>query len=289
MTQSSTPRDPDLREARRAALARQRGARAGMSGQMSRLPPQEGRPKLKGREIWLAWAIGLLALLLSGATGVLLATAQVTPIVVNAATLKLLLALPVIGGAVALPSLAFAVLAARRARRTGARIAAPVTLAVLTTALVVAAILFGGLVTAPRSQLAQFAQTIQMHCARVAQVLAPYGSPPDATKVLANARTVLVDLQSAESQLPQDQQALAALNAPAPTYQPLVEDCRKLAQDDTQFIATLNHELTTLPPDQAAITKTITDYNTATGPLLAEVQRLGDQLAHAVFAPFQPG
>ncbi len=289
MTHHRTPRDPELRASRRATLARQRGARAGVSGQMPRLPPGEEPPKLNGREIWLAWATGGLSLLLSGATGGLMLAALVTPIAVSATTLQLLLALPIIGGVVALPALVFAVLAARRARRTGARIVAPLTLVPLTTALVVAAILFGGLVTVPRAQLAQFAQTIQMHCARVAQVLAPYGSPPDATKVLANAPAVLSALQSAESQLPQDEQALAALNAPDPTYQPLVGDCRKLAQDDSQFIATLNHELTTFPPDQTAITKTIMDYNTTTTARLSEVQRLGGQLAHAVFAPFQPG
>jgi hypothetical protein len=256
---------------------------------MPYLPPKEAPPKLKGREIGLAWGIGLLALLFSGATGVLMATALITPISVSAGVLKLLLALPIIGGVVALPALALALLATRRARQTGARIAAPVVLVGVTLALVLTAIFFGGLVTVPRSRLATFAQTIQMHCARVAQVLAPYGNPPDATKVVANARAVLVALQGAASLLPQDKQALDALTAPDPTYQPLVEDCRALVQDDVQFIAAMQQALIQLPPDADQVKKTVMDYETTTSKSLAEVQQLGAQLAHAVFAPFQQG
>ncbi|HEY7124345.1 MAG TPA: hypothetical protein VH540_10375 [Ktedonobacterales bacterium] len=289
MTHQGKPRDPEAREARRAALARQRGAAPGLSGQMPYLPPKEAPPKLKGREIGLAWGIGLLALLFSGATGVLMATALITPISVSAGVLKLLLALPIIGGVVALPALALALLATRRARQTGARIAAPVVLVGVTLALVLTAIFFGGLVTVPRSRLATFAQTIQMHCARVAQVLAPYGNPPDATKVVANARAVLVALQGAASLLPQDKQALDALTAPDPTYQPLVEDCRALVQDDVQFIAAMQQALIQLPPDADQVKKTVMDYETTTSKSLAEVQQLGAQLAHAVFAPFQQG
>jgi hypothetical protein len=275
------------RELRRAALAQQRGASPGVSGQMARLPPGEGQSVAKGWALWLGWGIGLLALLSSGATGVLFATALVTPISLSASTLQALLLLPVAGGALAVPVLVLALLVTRRARRAGARMAALLSLVGLATALLVAAILFGGLVAAPRSTLASFAQTIKGHCARVAQVLAPYGTPPASAKLLANARPVLVALQGAESLLPGDQQVLSTLVAPEPTYQPLVEDCRALAQDDTQFIASLQQSLEKLPPDQAQAMKTIMNYSTTTGPLLAEVQRLGNQLARAIFAPFQ--
>jgi hypothetical protein len=288
VTPHSTPRE-EILEARRAALARRRKTHSSLSGQMPRLPPEEGIPRLNSRVIWLGWGLGLLALLLSGATWVLMATSLVTPIFVSADTLTLLLALPAVGGVVALPALVLALLAARRARQTSARLAAPVTLVSVATALVVAAILFGGLVTAPRSQLARFAQTLQMHCARVAQVLAPYGNPPDTTQVLANIRVVLPDLQSAASMFPQDQQVLDNLASPDPAYQPLVDDCRALAQDDQQFISTLQQELIKLPPDQAQVTKTLMDYETTTSKTLAEIQQLGGQLAHAVFAPFQQG
>jgi hypothetical protein len=242
-----------------------------------------------GWPIWLAWAFGLLALLLAAMALMFLGLALLTPLAVSQTLLTVILLGPVIGGAVALPGVVCALLATRRGRSIGARLAMPVTLVVLSTVILVGGLLFGGLVSYPRAQLGTFALAIQNHCARLAQSLQPYGDPPAISKLQQDPLGVATILRDDEAALPGDQAALNALKTPDPAYQPLLDDCRSLVVKDMQVTSQLQSELVALPPNMSAAQKTLTQYQTDTSGMLAQIQQLGATLKQQVFAPFQPG
>jgi hypothetical protein len=150
-------------------------------------------------------------------------------------------------------------------------------------------LIFGGLVSYPRTQLGTFALAIQHHCARLAQSLQPYGDPPEISKLQRDPLGVVALLRSDETALPGDQVALNTLTTPDPTYQPLLDDCRSLASTDSQVTSKLQSELVALPPDLTAVQKTLTQYQSDTSSMLTQIQQFGAALKAQVFAPFQPG
>jgi hypothetical protein len=244
-----------------------------------------------GWPIWLAWVFGLLGFFLAAVAWIFIfmGLAVLTPLTVNQMVLTLVLLGPVIGGAASLPGVVCALLATRRARQVQAGVAAPVTLVGLATVILLAGLLFGGLVAYPHQLLGTFGQAIQAHCARVAQSLQQYGNPPSSSALQQDPLGVVATLQNDQNALGDDQAALNALTAPDPKYQPLLDDCRNLAVKDKQVTGTLLGELISLPPDVPAATKTMTQYKTDTSTWLTEIQRLGAALRQQVFAPFQPG
>jgi hypothetical protein len=242
-----------------------------------------------GWPIWLTWVFGLLGFFLAAVAWVFMGLAALTPLTIDQTLLLMVLLGPVIGGAVSLPGVIFALLAARRARKVGAGVAAPVTLVCLTTAVLIGGLLFGGFVSYPRERLGTFGQAIQAHCARFAQSLQAYGTPPDINKLKNDPVGVITILRNDQAALKDDQAALNALTAPDAKYQPLLDDCRNLAAEDSQVTSTLLSELTALPPDLTAAQKTLTQYQSDTSAMLAEIQTLGAELKQQVFAPFQPG
>lgn len=256
----------------------------------SETPPfDEHAPPSPGRLIWLAWVFGVLGLVLATATWIFMGLALLTPLTIDQSLLTAVLLSPVIGGAISLPGTIFALLATRRARVLGASPLVPVILVGLTTAVLVGAVLFGGLVTYPREVLGTFGQAVQAHCARFAQSLQPYGNPPELSKLEQDPLGLIAALRDDQATLPADQAALNALTAPDPAYQPLLDDCRHLTTIDSQVTGSLLNELVALPPDLPAAQKTIAQYQTDVANSLAEIQRLGTALRQQVFAPFQPG
>lgn len=280
--------DPAALRALRAEYAEQHsghitGAMGAQWGVAADMPsPAIGWP------IWLAWMIGLLAFFPAALAGVFIGVATLTPITLNTTLLRLVLLAPVVGAALALPGVIFALLATRRARMVGAGVAAPVTLVGVATMVLVAGLLFGGFVAYPRLQLGTFGQAIQAHCARVGQSLQPYLGLSN-TQLTMQAPALLTTLGNDAADLPGDQVALKALTAPEPKYQPLLDDCRSVAQQDQQLIHDLQGELLALPPNPGAAQTTLMHYQTATSKPLTEIQQLGDELKQEVFAPFQPG
>ncbi len=278
-------RDSGALRALRAEYAEQRGSGPlppyGRS--FSETPPSIGWP------VWLAWGFGLLGFFVTATALIFMGLALLTPLTLNESLLAAVLLGPVVGGAVSLPGLIFALVAARRARNIQTSVAAPVTLVWLATFVFVGGLLFGGLVSYPRARLATFGLVIQAHCARVAQSLQPYGNPPDISKLRANPLGVVTTLRSDQAALGDDQAALNALTAPDPKYQPLLDDCRSLAAQDKQVTSDLLGELVKAPPDLTNAQKTLTQYEAATKTTLAQIQQLGDELRQQVFAPFHPG
>jgi hypothetical protein len=238
--------------------------------------------------ILLAWGFGLLALILALAAWVFLGLAVLTPLVANQAVLTAVLLGPVIGAASAAPGVACALLATRRAKVSGESPVVPVMLVGLATAVLVGGLLFGGLVSYPRARLGTFGLAIQMHCARFAQSLEPYGNPPEINKLEQDPLELSAKLRGDQADLASDQAALNALHAPDPAYQPLLDDCRSLTKTDMQVTNTLVRELVALPPDVSAAQKTMTQYLADTKNLLAEIQRLGAALQQQVYAPLHP-
>ncbi|HEY7357439.1 MAG TPA: hypothetical protein VH590_13265 [Ktedonobacterales bacterium] len=238
----------------------------------------------------LAWLFGLLGFFLAAIAWLAMGLALLTPLTINQTLLTLVLLGPVVGAVVSLLGITCALLATRRARAVGFGVAAPITLVWLSTIILIGGLLFGGLVSYPRLRLGSFGQEIQAHCARFAQSLeSSYGNPPDMNKIEQDPLGLVATLQRDQAALPGDQAALNALATPDPTYQSLLDDCRSLTAKDIQVTNTLLSELIALPPDVSAATKTITQYQTDTARLLAEIQQLGAQLRQQVFAPFQPG
>ena len=243
-----------------------------------------------GWPLWLAWIIGTLAFFPAAIAGIFIGLAALTPITLNTTLLRVVLLAPVVGAALALPGVIFALMATRRARKINAGVAAPVTLVVLATGVLVAGLLFGGFVAYPRSQLGSFGQVIQAHCARVGQSLQPYLGL--SASQLANPTLLaglLTTLQTDSTDLPGDQAVLIALTAPEPKYQPLLDDCRSVALKDQQLLSKLQSELVALPPNPGAAQTTLKQYQSDTSKMLAEIQQLGAELQQEVFAPFQPG
>ncbi len=279
-------RDSQSLEALRATFAEQRGT-GSLPAQRLAFTEDESPPI--GWPIWLAWVFGLLALLVTAAAGMFLGLAALTPLAVNQTLLTAVLLGPVVGGAVALPGVVFALLATRRGQTRGARVAAPVTLVGLSTVVLIGGLLFGGLVAYPRYQLGTFGQAIQAHCARFAQSLEVYGNPPDISKIQQDPLGMAALLQRDEAALPGDQSALDALTAPDPKYQPLLDDCRSLTVKDSQSLSSLQSELVSLTPNLTAARMTLTQYQTNTSSMLAQIQQLGAALKAQVYAPFHPG
>ncbi len=278
-------------DALRTEYAEQRGSgslRLARTSGVYRRPFEPEAPPSIGWPIWLAAIISLLAFLLAASASVFMGLAALTPLTVSQTVLKLVLLGPVVGGALALPGVVLALLATRRARQIEAGVAGPVTLVWLATALLVAGLLFGGFVTAPRSTLATFGSAIQAHCARLAQSLQPYGNPPNVNTLEQHALDVVATLEDDQNQLPGDQQALGSLTAPSPTYQPLLDDCRALATKDEQTVTALLSKLG-VPPDLNGAQAIVKQYESDTRTTLADIQRLGNQLMQTIFTPFQPG
>jgi hypothetical protein len=248
--------------------------------------PDEAPTPALGWPLWLAWFIGLLAFFPTAVAGIALGLAALTSITLNTTLLKMVLLAPLIGGALALPAVIFALVATGRARRRGAGVAAPVTLVWLTTAVLVAGLLFGGLVAYPRYQLGIFGQTIQAHCARVAQSLQPYQGLT-MSQLSMQVPALLATLQTDSANLPDDLTALHALQAPEPKYQRLLDDCIALAARDQRLIDSIHGDL--IPPNPGAAQTALKQYQSDTSRPLAEIQQLGDELRLEVFAPFQPG
>ena len=250
--------------------------------------PDSAAPRSIGWPLWLAWIIVFLAFFPTAIVGIFIGLAALTPITLNITLLEIVLLVPVAGGALALLAVIFALLATRRARRGGAGVAAPITLVWLATAILVAGLLFGGLVAYPRYQLGAFGQALQAHCARLGQTLQPYQSL-SVPQLLAQAPTLVATLQSDATSLPGDQTVLNALAPPEPKYQPLLDDCRLVAMKDQQVVSDLQRELAALPPDPTAAQATLQHYQSDTYQPLTEIHQLGDELKQEVFAPFQPG
>jgi hypothetical protein len=241
-----------------------------------------------GWPVWLAGVFGLLGFLLAAAAWMSMGLAALTPLTIDQTLLIIVLLGPVIGGAVALPGVIFALQATRRARVVGAGVAAPLILAGLATAVLVGGLLFGGLVSYPRQLLGTFGLTLQAHCARFEQSLQPYGNPPQISKLQQDPLGLAVTLRSEQVALADDQATLNALTAPDPRYQRLLDDCRSLTLQDQQVTGTLLSELERLPPDVTAAQQTLAQYETATSKTLTEIEQLGAALKQQVFAPFQP-
>jgi len=276
------PHDQGALHALRVAYSQQHSgalyAQGGASAEAS--TPTVGWP------LWLAWVIGLLAFFPAAVAGIAIGLAALTPITLNATLLTVVLLAPVVGGALAVPAVIFALAATGRARRRGAGVAAPVVLVWLTTVVLVAGLLFGGLVAYPRYQLGSFGQVVQAHCARVAQSLQPYQGLTMA-QLSMRVPELLATLQSDSANLPDDLTALRALKVPEPKYQPLLSDCIAIAARDQQLIAVIHGDL--IPPNPGAAQTALQQYQSDTNRTLVEIQQLGDELRQEVFAPFQPG
>jgi hypothetical protein len=242
-----------------------------------------------GWPLWLAWGFGLLGLLVAFASWAAMSVAAIQPFPISQSLLITILLGPVIGAALALPGMICALLATRRARAAGAGVLVPLALVSVATMVLIAGLLFGGLVSYPRSLLGSFGQALQAHCARFAQSLRPYGNPPDMSKIRADPVGLVITLQGDQAALAGDQATLNALTAPDPTYQPLLDDCRSLAAKDGQVTSSLLSELVALPPNLTAAEKTITQYQTDISVMLKQIEQLGTALQQQVFAPFQPG
>jgi hypothetical protein len=242
-----------------------------------------------GWPLWLAWVFGLLGVLVAAATWALMGVAAFQPLSISRSLLVAVWLGPVIGAGICLPGMICALLATSRARAAGASVAAPVTLVGLATVVLIAGLLFGGLVSYPHGQLGTFGQAIQAHCARFAQSLQSYGNPPDVSKIQQDPVGLVITLQNDQAALVDDQTALNALTTPDPAYLPLLDDCRSVVVKDGQVTSSLLSELIALPPNVSAAEKTITRYETDTTPMLKQIEQLGAALKQQVFAPFLPG
>ncbi len=267
---TTNSRDWEALEALRAEDSERHG------GRLTR-PGRSGRPPLRGWAIWVASVLVIVALLVAGLAWVPMGVAWFVPFSVGVTVLVLMFAAPLVGGALALPGVMCALAATWRARKTGARLGAPVTLVWLATALLVTGLLFASLVAYPRYQLGVFAQALQAHCMNVRQVLRKYEdlSPSD---WVSAAPGIVADVQQNQRMLQEDQDALHALSVPDNlNAQMLLEDCQAII-DGTLNLPTLLKQpsLGSVGDVQALYLA----YHDA-------VQR-GHQLEQDLFAPFQP-
>ena len=267
------PNPPDLN-----APAPQQSANSSGLPQSQLPTPSEDMapPASRGWALWAALILTLLGLLIAAAAWIVMGVALFVSFSVSVTVLILIFLAPISGGALSLPGVVFGLLATRRTRNRGARITLPVTLVGVATLVLVAGLLFGGLVAYPRYQLGLFAQSLHTHCGRVQQVLGKYKnlSPLD---LVAQASQITATINQNKQALQSDEAALNTLTAPDdPDDQQLLDDCRAILS------GTLN--LPTLLKNPAASAFQIQALYTT----YQDAQRLGDQLKQNVFSPFQP-
>lgn len=270
--------DPNASEPLQAEdTARQSANANGSSQPQAPAPPEEMPPSaLRGWAIWVALIVTLLGLLIAAAAWIVMGVALFVPFSVSVTLLALIFLAPVIGGALSLPGVIFDLLAARKARNRGARLALPVTLVGIATLVLVAGLLFGGLVAYPRYQLALFAQSLQTDCGRVQQVLDKYKnlSPVD---LVAKSADITATIDQNKQMLQADETALNALTAPDdPDDQQLLVDCQAIISGTLNLPTLLKNPVASAFQIQALYTT------------YQDAQRLGAQLKQNVFSPFLP-
>lgn len=233
-------------------------------------------PASRGWAVWVALSLTLLGLLIAAAGWITLGVALFVSFSVSVTVLILVFLAPVIGTALNLPGVIFGLLATWQARKKGARITLPVTLVGVATLVLVAGLLFGGLVAYPRYQLGLFAQALQTDCGRVQQVLDKYKNLSP-LELVAQASQITATIDQNKQMLQSDEAALNALSAPDdPDAQQLLDDCRTIVS------GTLN--LPTLLKNPVANALQIQGLYAT----YQDAQQLGDQLKQNVFSPFQP-
>ena len=241
------------------------------------IPPAAASPPAsRGWAMWVALILTLLGLLIAAAAWITLGVALLAPFSVSMTVLALVFLAPVIGGALSLPGVIFGLLATRQTRRRGAPITLPVSLVAVATLVLVAGLLFGGLVVYPRYQLGLFAQALQNDCGRVQQVLDKYKNLSP-IELVGQASQITATINQNQQELQSDEAALNALSAPDdPNAQQLLDDCRTIISGTLNLPALLKNPVGSAFQIQAL-------YAT-----YQDAQRLGDQLKQDVFAPFQP-
>ncbi|HEX6777163.1 MAG TPA: hypothetical protein VF099_03125 [Ktedonobacterales bacterium] len=269
--QWTNARQPEQGQAQQSA-----NANAFSQPQASTPSANASPPALRGWAMWVALILTLLGLLIAAAAWVTLGVALLTPFSVSMTVLALVFLAPIIGGVLSLPGVVFGLLATRQTRKRGARLTLPVSLVSVATLVLVAGLLFGGLVAYPRYQLGLFAQALQTDCGRVKQVLDKYKdlSP---IELVGQAPQITATINQNQQELQADEAALDALSAPDnPDAQQLLDDCRTIISGTLNLPTLLNNPVGGAFQIQAL-------YAT-----YQDAQRLGDQLKLDVFAPFQP-
>lgn len=275
--QSNTP-DLNASAPRPAESSAQQSANANDPSQPQASTPSSNAspPALRGWAMWVALILTLLGLLIAAAAWITLGVALFAPFSVSVTVLALVFLAPIIGGALSLPGVVFGLLATRQTRRRGARITLPVTLVAVATLVLVAGLLFGGLVAYPRYQLGLFAQSLQTNCGRVQQVLDKYKNLSP-LELVGQAAQITATINQNKQTLQSDEAALNALSAPDdPDAQQLLDDCRTIVSGTLNLPALLKNPAASAFQIQAL-------YAT-----YQDAQRLGAQLKQNVFAPFQP-
>jgi hypothetical protein len=269
---------PDLNASAQQHVERQAQQRAPASdpSQPSPLPDDTSPPASRGWAVWVALSLTLLGLLIAAAGWITLGVALFAPFSVSVTVLILVFLAPVIGGALSLPGVVFGLLATWQARKKGARITLPVTLVGGATLVLVAGLLFGGLVAYPRYQLGLFAQALQTNCGHVQQVLDKYKNLSP-LELAAQASEITATINQNKQTLQADEAELNALTAPDdPDDQQLLADCRTIVSGTLTLPTLLKNPVASALQIQAL-------YAT-----YQDAQRLGDQLKQDVFSPFQP-
>lgn len=271
---------PDLNasEPLQAEYTAQQNTNANGSSQSELPAPPEDTPPpaLRGWAMWVALILTLLGLLIAAAAWIVMGVALFVPFSVSVTLLALIFLAPVIGGVISLPGVIFDLLAARKARNRGARLTLPVTLVGIATLVLVAGLLFGGLVAYPRYQLALFAQSLQTDCGRVQQVLDKYKnlSPVD---LVAQSADITATINQNKQALQADETALNTLTAPDdPDDQQLLADCQAIVSGTLNLPTLLKNPVASAFQIQALYTT------------YQDAQRLGAQLKQNVFSPFLP-
>ena len=240
------------------------------------LPEDRTPPALRIWTVWVALILTLLGLLTAAIAWIVLGVALFSSFSVSVTLLVLVFLGPIIGGALSLPSLIFGLLATRQTRKRGAPITLPVTLVGVATLVLVAGLLFGGLVAYPRYQLGLFAQSLQTNCGRVQQVLGKYQNLSP-LELAAQAPQITATINQNKQMLQSDEAALNALTAPDdPDDQQLLDDCRTILSSTLNLPSLLKNPVASAFQIQAL-------YAT-----YQDAQRLGTQLKQNVFSPFQP-
>jgi hypothetical protein len=225
--------------------------------------------------MWVALILTLLGLLVAAAAWITLGVALFAPYSVGVTVLVLVFLAPVVGGALSLPSVVFGLLATRQTRKRGTNITLPVTLVAVATLVLVAGLLFGGLVVYPRYQLGRFAQSLQTDCGQVEQILDKYKNLSP-LELVGQAAQITATINQNQQELQSDEAALNALNAPDdPDAQQLLDDCRTIISGTLNLPNLLKNPVGSAFQIQAL-------YAT-----YQDAQRLGVQLKQDVFAPFQ--
>ncbi|HEU5198640.1 MAG TPA: hypothetical protein VFU32_03320 [Ktedonobacterales bacterium] len=240
-------------------------------------PPDDiSLPASRGWAVWVALSLTVLGLVIAAAGWIVMGVALFASFAVSVTALILIFLAPVIGAALNVPGVVFSLLATRQARKKGARITLPVTLVGVATCVLVAGLLFGGLVAYPRYQLGLFAKSLQANCGSVQQVLDKYKNLSP-LELVAQASQITATINQNKQMLQSDEDALNALSAPNdPDDQQLLDDCQTLVSGTLNLPTLLKNPVGSALQIQAL-------YAT-----YQDAQQLGAQLKQDVFFPFQP-